>query len=438
MKGIRLIRGLLLFAALFLMAIPHAGADSGKVYHVPLENEVERGLYEFLNRSFSEAEKAGAETVVLEINTPGGFVDAAGRIAKLMDETKLHVIAYINRDALSAGAFLALHADEIYMHPNGRIGAAQVIDQSGNAADDKANSAWLASMKAAAESSGRDPEFALAMANADIDLPQYRAEKGKLLTLSADEALEVKYSEGTVSSFDDLLATSGLEGAEIVKMNETFSEKLARFITNPVVVPILLSIAGLGLVVELYSPGFGVPGSMGAGALLLFFYGHLVAGLAGYESLLLFLAGVGLLIAELFVPGGILGILGGVAMVAGIILAGADPAWMAVSVITALVITILGMVIMMKFFGKRLHLLNRIVLRDATDTESGYVSSANRLELIGRTARTVTPLRPSGTAELEGEYLDVVSEGRFIGRDQKVKITKVEGSRIVVREASDE
>ena len=438
MKGIRLIRGLLLFAALFLMAIPHAGADSGKVYHVPLENEVERGLYEFLNRSFSEAEKAGAETVVLEINTPGGFVDAAGRIAKLMDETKLHVIAYINRDALSAGAFLALHADEIYMHPNGRIGAAQVIDQSGNAADDKANSAWLASMKAAAESSGRDPEFALAMANADIDLPQYRAEKGKLLTLSADEALEVKYSEGTVSSFDDLLATSGLEGAEIVKMNETFSEKLARFITNPVVVPILLSIAGLGLVVELYSPGFGIPGSMGAGALLLFFYGHLVAGLAGYESLLLFLAGVGLLIAELFVPGGILGILGGVAMVAGIILAGADPAWMAVSVITALVITILGMVIMMKFFGKRLHLLNRIVLRDATDTESGYVSSANRLELIGRTARTVTPLRPSGTAELDGEYLDVVSEGRFIGRDQKVKITKVEGSRIVVREASDE
>ena len=438
MKGIRLIRGLLLFAALFLMAIPHAGADSGKVYHVPLENEVERGLYEFLDRSFKEAEKAGAETIVLEINTPGGFVDAAGRIAKLMDETKLRTIAFINRDALSAGAFLALHADEIYMHPNGRIGAAQVIDQSGNAAGDKANSAWLASMKAAAESSGRDPKYALAMADASEDLPEYRAGEGKLLTLSADEALEVKYSEGTVSSFDELLATTGLEGAEVVKMNETFSEKLARFITNPVVVPILLSVAGLGLVVELYSPGFGIPGSMGVGALLLFFYGHLVAGLAGYESLLLFLAGIGLLIAELFVPGGILGILGGVAMVAGIIMAGADPAWMAISVITALVITILGMVIMMKFFGKRLHLLNRIVLRDATDTESGYVSNANRLELIGRKARTVTALRPSGTAEIDGEFLDVVSEGRFIGKDQQVKITKVEGSRIVVREASDE
>lgn len=438
LKGIRLIRGLLLFAALFLLAIPHAGADGGKVYHVPLENEVERGLYEFLDRSFGEAEKAGAETIILEINTPGGFVDAAGRIAKLMDETDLHTIAYINRDALSAGAFLALHADEIYMDPNGRIGAAQVIDQSGNAAGDKANSAWLASMKAAAESSKRNPEIALAMADASIDLPQYRAGEGKLLTLSADEALEVGYSEVTVSSFDDLLANAGLEGSEVVKMNETFSEKLARFITNPVVVPILLSIAGLGLVVELYSPGFGIPGSMGVGALLLFFYGHLVAGLAGYESLLLFLAGVGLLIAEFFVPGGILGIIGAVAMVAGIIMAGADPAWMAISVITALVITILGMVIMMKFFGKRLHLLNRIILRDATDTESGYVSNSNRLELIGRTARTVTPLRPSGTAELDGDYLDVVSEGRFIGKDQNVKITKVEGSRIVVREASDE
>jgi membrane-bound serine protease (ClpP class) len=438
LKGIRLIRGLLLFAAMFLLAIPHAGADGGKVYHVPLENEVERGLYEFLNRSFGEAKEAGADTIILEINTPGGFVDAAGRIAKLMDETELHTIAYINRDALSAGAFLALHADEIYMDPNGRIGAAQVIDQSGNAADDKANSAWLASMKAAAESSDRNPKYALAMADASEDFPEYRAGKGKLLTLSADEALEVKYSEGTVSSFDELLTAAGLEGAEVVKMNETFSEKLARFITNPVVVPILLSVAGLGLVVELYSPGFGIPGSMGAGALLLFFYGHLVAGLAGYESLLLFLAGVGLLIAELFVPGGILGIIGAVAMVAGIIMAGADPAWMAISVVTALVITILGMVIMMKFFGKRLHLLNRLILRDATDTESGYVSNANRLELIGRTAKTVTPLRPSGTAELDGEYLDVVSEGRFIGKDQNVKITKVEGSRIVVREASAE
>ncbi len=424
-----------LLAAAFLLFMPMAGAKGEKVYHVPLENEVERGLYAFLDRSFTEAEKAGAETVILEINTPGGFVDAAGRIARLMDSTDLRVIAYINRDALSAGAFLALHAEEIYMDPAGRIGAAQVIDQAGNAADSKANSAWLTSMKSAAESSGRNPAIALAMADASQDLPQYRAGKGELLTLSAKEALEVKYSEGTVSSFDELLKKTGLEGAEVIKMNETFSEKLARFITNPIVVPILLSVAGLGLIVELYSPGFGVPGTMGVSALLLFFYGHLVAGLAGYEAILLFLLGAGLLIAELFVSGGILGVAGAAAVVGGIIMAGGDPLVMGVSVAIALVIMILGMVILMKFFGKRLHLLSKLVLMDSTDTESGYVSNENRLELIGKTGRALTALRPSGAVQIGNEMIDVVSEGRFIEKGKEVKVIKVEGSRVVVRES---
>lgn len=424
-----------LLAAAFLLFMPMAGAKGEKVYHVPLENEVERGLYAFLDRSFTEAEKAGAETVILEINTPGGFVDAAGQIARLMDSTDLRVIAYINRDALSAGAFLALHAEEIYMDPAGRIGAAQVIDQAGNAADSKANSAWLTSMKSAAESSGRDPDIALAMADASQDLPQYRAGKGELLTLSAKEALEVKYSEGTVSSFDELLKKTGLEGAEVIKMNETFSEKLARFITNPIVVPILLSVAGLGLIVELYSPGFGVPGTMGVSALLLFFYGHLVAGLAGYEAILLFLLGAGLLIAELFVSGGILGVAGAAAVVGGIIMAGGDPLVMGVSVAIALVIMILGMVILMKFFGKRLHLLSKLVLMDSTDTESGYVSNENRLELIGKTGRALTALRPSGAVQIGNEMIDVVSEGRFIEKGKEVKVIKVEGSRVVVRES---
>ncbi|MFC0231746.1 nodulation protein NfeD [Bhargavaea ullalensis] len=424
--------------AAVLLFMPSAGAKGEKVYHVPLEDEVERGLYAFLERSFSEAEKAGADTIILEINTPGGFVDAAGKIARLMDSADQRIIAYINRDALSAGAFLALHADQIYMDPAGRIGAAQVIDQAGNAADTKADSAWRTAMKSAAESHGRNPQYALAMADASMDMPEFRAGKGELLTLSAKEAEQVKYSDGTVASFDDLLKKTGLDGAEIVNMKETFSEKIARFITNPVVVPILLSIAGLGLIVELYSPGFGVPGTMGITALLLFFYGHMVAGLAGYEAILLFLLGAGLLIAELFVSGGFLGVAGAVAVVAGIIMAGGDPLVMGVSVAIALVIMVMGMVILMKFFGKRLHLLSKLVLMDSTDTESGYVSNKNRLELIGREGAAMTALRPSGAVKIGDELLDVVTEGRFIEKGKQVKVIKVEGSRVVVREADAE
>ena len=109
------------------------------------------------------------------------------------------------------------------------MGAAQVIDSAGNAADAKAHSAWVADMINAAESSGRDPIYAEAMADPEIDLPEYRAGVGKLLTLKADEAKEVEYSEGTVTSFKELLKVTGLENAEIISTNETFTEKYCTF-----------------------------------------------------------------------------------------------------------------------------------------------------------------------------------------------------------------
>lgn len=427
----------ILFVSVFAFPLLETGAATSKVYKVPVEDVVEKGLYAFLQRSFKEAEDAGAKAIILEIDTPGGFTDAAGKIAKLMDETDLRVIAYINDNALSAGAYLALHADEIYMSPNGLIGAAQVIDSSGKAADVKAHSAWVANMINAAKSSNRVTLYAEAMAEPKIDLPEYRAGKGNLLTLTADDAEKVKYSEGTVSSFKELLKVTGLENADIISTNETFTEKIARFITNPVVVPILLSIAGLGFVLELYSPGFGVPGTMAGISLVLFFYGHLVAGLAGYETIILFLIGAGLIVAEIFLPHGIAGGIGSLAIVGSIIMAGGNPMYMAISVLIAVAIAVIGMVIIMKFFGKKLYLLNKFVLMDATDTESGYVSNANRVELLGRMAKTSTPLRPSGAIELDGERIDVVSEGSYMGKGISVIIVKVEGSRIVVRESKE-
>ncbi len=206
------------------------------------------------------------------------------------------------------------------------------------------------------------------------------------------------------------------------------------FVTHPVVVPILLSIAGLGLVLELYSPGFGVPGTMAISSLLLFFFGHLIAGLAGYETIILFIIGIVLIVLEFFLPGGIAGALGAVAVIVSIILAGGNPMYMAYSVLIAIVVAVSGMVIIMKFFGRKLHLLNKMVLMDSTDTESGYVSNINRVELLGKKAIAITPLRPSGTIDMEGERIDVVSQGSYIDRGKHVIIVKVEGSRIVVRE----
>jgi len=435
--------GTFLLFILFLSAIsiPFANTDAAaeKVYHVKIDEAVEKGLYAYLKRSFNEAKDAGAETIILEIDTLGGHTDAAGKIGQLMQDSDMEIIAYINYRAISAGALIALYADKIYMSPNGVMGASQVIVASGNAADEKAQSLWVAEMINAAKSHGRKTIYAEAMAEPSIHLPNYRAKAGQLLTLTANEAAEpeVGYSDGTVSSFQEVLELNNLENAEIVKTNVSFTEGIARFVTHPIVVPILLSIAGLGLVVELYSPGFGVPGTMALSALLLFFFGHLIAGLAGYETLILFIIGLGLVVLEFFIAGGIAGVIGSVAIVVSIILAGANPMFMAYSVLIAIAVAVSGMVIIMKFFGRKLHLLNKVVLMDSTDTESGYVSNVNRFELLGKNAITITPLRPSGTVDMEGERIDVVSQGSYIGRGKHVIIVKVEGSRIVVRELKE-
>lgn len=328
------------------------------------------------------------------------------------------------------------------MTPGATMGAAAVIDASGNTAGEKAESAWLAQMTAAAKNSGpnpegRNPKFAQSMVIDTIDLSEFRAPVGKLLTLTADDALKVGYSEGTVASMSELLQVLKLENSEVVSVEQTFSEKLARFITNPIIVPILLSIASIGLVVELYSPGFGVPGTMGLASLGMFFFGHMVAGFAGYETLIVFAIGLSLIIAELFVPGGIIGIIGGALIIGSLLFAGESFVHMAYSILIAMIIAGLGMVILMKFFGKKLHLFNRLVLKDATTTEEGYVSNTNRVELIGKQGTSITPLRPSGTIFITNERLDVVTEGSYVDASKTVEVVKVEGSRIVVREIKE-
>ncbi|ASB88312.1 MULTISPECIES: NfeD family protein [Bacillus] len=409
-------------------------ADGDTVYVIPVEETVEKGLSKFLERSFREAQDMNAKHIILDINTPGGAVDAALEMADTIHNSDIPVTAYVNRRALSAGAYLALNADDIYMAPGGKMGAAAIIDSKGNAADKKSESLWLAEMEDAAKKNGRDPKYALAMADAGVDAKEAGAPKGKLLTLSPEKALDVGYSEGTAESLEDLLKKLHLEDAKVEHAEVSFAEKVARFLTHPIVIPILLSIGSLGLVVELYSPGFGIPGFMGLSALMLFFYGHLVAGLAGMETLLLFIAGIVLIILELFLPGGIAGIIGLIAVVASLFLASGSIKVMALSILIATAVSIAASILLTRVLGKRMKFFKKFILTDSTNTESGYVSNVSRHDLVGKIGVTHTPLRPSGTVIIDDERLDVVSEGTFTEKDKKVKVVKVEGSRIVVRE----
>ncbi|WP_431798785.1 NfeD family protein [Halobacillus andaensis] len=416
-----------------LSSFVSADGEGEQVYVIPVESTVERGMTAFLERTTSEAIENGADHIIFEIDTPGGRVDAAGTIGELLQDLNVPNTAYITSQAYSAGSYIALNADQIYMKPQATMGASGVINSDGTAADKKAQSAWISSMVAAAEANDRDPIYARAMADSSIDLPDYGAPEGEFLTLGPNQAEEVGYAEGIIQDRVELLNELELSEAQVVETSPTPAENFARFLTDPVVIPILLSVASIGLVVELYSPGFGIPGTMGILSLVLFFYGHIVAGLAGYEAIILLILGIGLIVAEFFVSSGILGIAGVAAIVTSLMLSSADMGQMAMSIGVALLVTIAVSIILFKTIGLEKGFFKRVILSDATSAERGYVSSVTRLELIGLEGKSITPLRPSGTALFDNERLDVVTEGSFIGADQTVVIVKTEGSRIVVR-----
>ncbi|ADC50777.1 NfeD1-b protein [Alkalihalophilus pseudofirmus OF4] len=409
-------------------------SDDTVVYYIPVEQTVERGLAAFMQRSFQSAADEGADYIVLEIHTPGGAVDAAGEIARLMQNTDIPIIAFVTKEAISAGAYIALNADEIVMAPGTTMGAAGVIDGAGNAAEEKAQSYWLAEMRAAAELNDRDPLYALAMADRSIEIPDLGVSDEEFLTLTPSEAIEVGYAEAIASNRAELIEYLGLEQVSERDMQVSFAEQIARFVTHPVVIPILLSIGSLGLVLELYSPGFGVPGFMGLLALGLFFFGHLFAGFAGWESILLFGIGFLLIMIEIFIPGfGIFGVLGIGAVIGGMLLASFSMSSMVISIFIAVILTAIGTVFIFRYFGNR-GPWKKLILTDSTSSEKGYISNHTRAELLEMEGETLTPLRPSGSAVFSGERLDVVSEGGYIEQGRKIQVVYTSGSRIVVRE----
>ncbi|PLS01196.1 NfeD family protein [Neobacillus cucumis] len=209
---------------------------------------------------------------------------------------------------------------------------------------------------------------------------------------------------------------------------------MIEILTNPVVVTVLLTIAGVGIVLELFSAKFGIAGFIGIFALIIFFYGHFQAGLAGFGTLFLFAAGTLLIFLEFFLPGAISGTLGVAALILSLFLAGQNALQMGVSILIAIAVSIFVFFLMIKTFGKKLVLFNKMVLSETARKEDGYVSNINRLDLLGLEGRTLTILRPAGTIIINNERVDAVSEGGFIGKNASVKVIKVEGARIVVRE----
>lgn len=421
-----------------------AQSASGPIYRVPINGVIELGLAPFVERAIQEAAAAHARAIILDIETPGGRVDAAERIVDAVQESGIPVYAFVNSRAFSAGAMIALAAHEIYLVPSGKIGAATPVDGSGTKAPEKYVSAMRGEMRSLAEARGRDPRVAEAMVDEDVAVPGID-EAGKLLTLTTDEAVRAGYGR-EVAGWDALVAELGLQDAPVVTARTNWAERAVRFFTNPIVAPLLLSLGMLGIIIEIKAPGFGLPGAVGAACLAMFFGSHFLLGLAGIEELLLIGIGLVLIAVELFLlPGfGAAGVLGGLSLGAGFYLSFVGDMATGGDYLTALgmfslsilVVIIAAWALLRRLPRSRRFSSSGILLDESTSREAGYLSAAVRSELVGTTGVAVTDLRPSGAARFGEERLDVVTDSNWISAGTPVRIVRSEGYRHVVEPVS--
>ncbi len=411
---------------------PTKAENYENVVWISVQQEIERGLESYLTRAFSEAEERDADLVILDMDTPGGEITAADSIGQLVRQAPMDVVAYIDNQAFSAGTYIALNADKIAMEPGSSIGAATPIDMAGNAAEVKLISAWTKKMEAAAKLNNRNPDIARAMVEIDWELPGVKP-KGTVLSLDAQRAKELGYADLIVADRNALLQSLGVADQAVNEIEPTMGEKIARIVTSPVVMSILLIVGLVGIAVEIFHPGFGVAGAIGLCAFALYFFGHYVAGFASWVHIMLFFLGVLMLILELFIPGGIVGVLGFASMVSGLVLAAYDTTQGIASLGIALVVTVIVSFALYKYFGFK-GMWQRLVLSHSQQNKEGYVATLDQRDLLGKHGIALTPLRPSGVVKIEGKRVDAVTSGGFIPAGTLIVVTYVEGTRVVVQE----
>lgn len=429
------------------------GGSGKTIYVMPIEGTIDLGLAPFVERVVDDA--GHDDVIVMRIKTFGGRVDGAVRMRDALLDAKATTVVYIDHRAISAGALISLACDTIIMSPGASIGAATPV-QAGSGGEmqptsEKVVSYMRAEMRATAEAKGRRGDLAEAMVDRDVEIENVTP-KGKLLTLTGKEALRLELADATAATFEDAISLLNLEKAARIEAHTHWAEKLARILTGPVVSSLLMTLGVLGLLMEFYTPGFGLGGIVGLSCLGLFFFGQYAAHLAGWEELLLFLVGVVLLAVEVFViPGfGFVGVAGIACVAVSMVMALVelslpwDVSWdlgyvqeamwdAAVRLSLLLIVATVATVGFAKYFPKT-TVGRRIILGTATATANGYVGQAKEeAELLGKIGVAAADLRPAGIGEFDGRRVDVVSRGGYVEAGNKIEVVQVDGNRVVVK-----
>ena len=440
---------------IFIYFIALNSLSSETIYKVPIKGTIDLGLPPFIKRVISVAEKDNASAIIFEINTFGGRVDAATQIKDAILGSKVPTIAFINRRAISAGALISLSCEKIYMTEGGLLGAATAVDMSGKKGSEKVISFMREEMASTAEKRGRNTEIARGMVDEELMFTHLvikgdsiivndieGRKEGKLISLTTEQALKYNISDGKAETLNELINLLGYSELVLKENIENWSEKLVRFLTNPVVASLLTTFGFLGILFELQSPGWGIPGVVGLICLILSLSASYIAQLATISDMLLIIAGLSLIMLEAFViPGfGVVGISGIGIVVYGLylllipnvpvgeeVLSNATDGFM-----IGLLGAIIGIYLLLKLMVKT-KFWKQLTAPGSQKREDGYTNSFGWESLIDQIGVADTDLHPSGWVRVEDKRFFMISEGDFIEKGSSVKILSVDGNRVLVK-----
>ena len=435
-------------------------------FSIDLKKNVGSTTWIYIQKGFEEARKANANIIIIEMNTYGGEVSFADSIRTKILNSDIPVIVFIDNNAASAGALISIACDKIYMSQAATIGAASVVDQTGQKLPDKYQSYMRATMRATAEAHGkdtvvtgndtvvkwkRDPLIAEAMVDERTVVPNV-ADSGKILTLTTQEALKYGYCDGTAENIREIIKKeSGNQPYELVKFKPTTWDNIKGFLMSPILQGILIMLIIGGIYFELQSPGIGFALGVAITAAVLYFAPLYIDGLAANWEIILFIIGLILIAFEIFViPGfGISGISGIALVVTGLILSllnnvnfdfePVHPGDTGRAILTVIGGLTLGFGLILYLSSKigSKGLFRKLALETTLENKEGYVGvSLEADNLVGKTGVASTVLRPSGKVKVDGKVYDAVSvNGEFIEKGIQVIIVRYETGQVYVEAA---
>ncbi len=425
--------------------------DSGmiiQVYKFDIKEPIAPPIWRSTQKAMTEATELEKDLIIIHMNTYGGTLDAADSIRTRILQSKIPVFVFIDNNAASAGALISIACDSIYMRPGANIGAATVVDQSGTPLPDKYQSYMRSMMRSTAEATGRDPDIAQAMVDQRIYIPNV-TDTGQVLTFTATEAMLNGYCEGKADNIEDLLNMVGIVDYEITELVLTTMDKIIGFLIHPIVSGILIMLIIGGLYFELQTPGIGFPIAASVLAALLYFAPLYLEGIAAHWEILIFIIGIILIAVELFaIPGfGVTGVLGGVMVLAGLVLAMVDnmgfnfgtqyfhqivQAFFIV-VIAAFLSLVSSYHITRKLFTT--STFGQLALNTVQNTSEGFTSANMKYRsMVGKSGVAHTVLRPSGKVLIEDDIYDATADSGYIEKGEHVIVIKHETGQLFVRQ----